>query len=388
MIAVAAAAVAGGAFAQNIFDYKASVKYVDFKKVSAKDDDGVKAKIWVKVVKSAKLTGYLVTPLDCPCEVPPEKVDGPCERFGNAPSFLVIENKAANKFNRKYGLSDVKIMPANLLTEWWATKGIGHRDLKATGIPEYIQGVNMKDVELQAQGYLFAGVGKRDVPDPVASPFYGLGDYGLNPAGDDYQLRTAATQFLFGEMNVVDKDDDNTVFIEPFLDQAGFGKAKYYFGKDVIPGKEGHPCYADIGGAEKYKHKICLTSLSGHLIGGSFACLVNGTYVDKGRVGTAWGYAEDWICQGWDNYTENFTSVNAKNVFQQAFIEVPDYMYNVVCGTWSIKVNPKIVACEVVEAIEACGTRIDPSFDLDTFDTPVEDDLKGLEKNFVEKWIK
>lgn len=361
MIAAAAAAVAGGAFAQNIFDYKASVKYVDFKKASVKVAKE-KYSVWFKVVKSAKLTGYLVTPVDCPCEVEPDGLaGGPCERYGVAPSFLVLQNKAANKYSKIAGLSTVKLMPANLLTEWWATKSIDN----AT-----------KNVDLQAQGYLFSGVGKRDVPDPVASPFYGLGDHGIYQ-GEDTECRTAATQFLFGQMNANIGID---AFIEPFLDHAGFGKAKYYYKWIDDPVK--HPCL--IPGSGKSEKQICLTSLSGTLIGGSYACMLNATI--DGVLRPVWNWTEDYLCQGWDNYKENAKSEGGTNCLQQDFLG-QEYMYNVVCGTWSIKASKLVSTCSERADVEMCGQKLDRAFDLDTFDTPADRDYAGLEDEFVRKWF-
>ena len=361
MIAVGAAALVGGAFAANIFDYKASVKYVDAKTVSAKTDWGVKEKIYVKVVKSATLTGYLATPDNCPCNY----ADTDACRFGMEPGFLVIQNKAQKKYDLMN--SYVKLMPANLLTEWWTTKSL--------------KDVN-KDTTLQAQGYLFAGVGKRDVPDPVASPHYGLGDYGL-VGSNDTQRRTAATQCLFGPLNIL----DGATFVEPFLDQAGFGKAKLTYWKDSHK-RNPNPCIVDSPSSTNGTY-VCIQSLSGTLIGGSFLCLRNGQYLnDLGDLDEAWVNAENWICQGWDNHVENWTSGSGTNLQPQVFDTYTEYKYNVICGTWSIKVNTKLVdLCDVTLNVIECAQKLDRTFDLGTFDasdsTPVLNTFKG---EFVEKW--
>jgi hypothetical protein len=317
--------------------------------------DKTKIKGIFKVVKSATLTGYLVTPIGCPCYYE----DSEDCRFGNLPGFLVLQNKAAFKNNGT--VSTVKLMPANLLSEWWTTKELG-----------------TKKLTLEAQGYLFAGVGKRDVPDPVASPFYGLGDH-------DDQLKTAGTKFLFGLYNDEDVDD----FIEPFLDQAGFGKATFAPGVDG----ESQGCYWENG----VDGDICLTSLSGHLIGGSFMCYPNATYVTQGVMHYIWGApAEAYICQGWDDiFTENMTSDGTAQTLPQSFANT--YLYNVVAGTWSIKANAKLEAeankkdaYTERELVEYLGKKLDKNFNLGTFDVykstkrAAADTLDG---NFVEKWF-
>jgi hypothetical protein len=355
MITAAAVALVGGAFATNIFDYKATVKYVDLKTATVKNSDGVKVKALFKVVKSATLTGYLVTPLDCPCNY-----EGPLDdcRFGQIPGFLVLKNASAAKNNGT--VSTVKLMPANLLTEWWTTKELG-----------------TKKLTLEAQGYLFAGVGKRDVPDPEKSPFYGLGDH-------ETDLKTAGTKFLFGLYN----DEDVDEFIEPFLDQAGFGKAAY---DPETGGLEGCVWGSVDGG-------ICLTSLAGNLIGGSFMCYPNGVWVNKAGTHLVWDVTEGFICQDWDNFAkENMTSEGTTQELPKSYAEGLGYYYNVVSGTWSIKANPKMEQRAINAGydtekgyVEYVGKQLDKAFNLDTFDVyksakRAKDDK--LDGNFVAKWF-
>ena len=357
MITAAVTALVGGAFATNIFDYKASVKYVDLKTVTVKNTEGTKVKGLFKVVKSATLTGYLVTPLNCPCDL----ADGEDCRFGNLPGFLVLQNKAAKKYNAT--TSYVKLMPANLLSEWWTTKALG-----------------AKKLTLQAQGYLFAGVGKRDVPDPVKSPYYGLGDFDQIP-GNQGTGNTGGAKYLFGLYNT----EDNGLFIEPFLDQAGFGKATY----DPDEAGEAAGCFWEEG----IEGSICLTSLSGHLIGGSFMCYPNAVYVTKTGPRAIWtGFAsEGYLCQGWDTHTENMTSGGAFQTLPQNFSEATAYLYNVVAGTWSIKANPKLEAKARAAGyttergyVTYVGLVLDKKFSLSTFDYEKRGSTDG---RFVNKWF-
>lgn len=354
MVTVAAAALVGGAYATNIFDYKASVKYVDLKTVSVKNDAGTKVKGLFKVVKSATLTGYLVTPIGCPCDYE-DSVD--C-RFGNLPGFLVLQNKAAKKYNAT--TSTVKLIPANLLSEWWTTKKL-----------------DTKKLTLEAQGYLFAGVGKRDVPDPISSPFYGLGDFD-QIAGNQGTGNTGGAKYLFGLYNT----EDNGLFIEPFLDQAGFGKAAY----DPDEAGAAAGCFWEEG----IDGSICLTSLAGHLIGGSFMCYPNAVYVTKNGPAAIWTtMAEGYLCQGWDTTTDNMTSAGANQTLPQNY-STP-YLYNVVAGTWSIKANPKLEAKAITNGyttergyVTYLGLQMDKKFSLTTFDYEKRGTTDG---RFVNKWF-
>ena len=333
MIVAAAAALAGVASASNVFDYKASVKYVDFKQVKVQG-----TKCWVKTVKSTSLKGYLVTPIACAC-------DEGCS--ARQPGFLVLTSSLAKKYDKA---KQVKLMPANLLADMWSTKYLdtAKKAMNAT---------------LEAQGYLFAGIGKNATffssSDDGASPVYGFGDLD----------QTEATRYLFGQANISDvmgKGEDKVVqFIEPFLDAAGFGKGKYSSTDAPICGT----------GSQGY----CLQSLKGSVIGGSWSCLAN------------W-FDEGWRCQGWDNEA----------------IAVPEfdytgrqYKYNVISGTWQIKANTKIepvglatleVAAladatgtadiEVAEYVKACGQKLQKDFNLATFDSD-----GALPAKFVKRWF-
>lgn len=341
MLTVAAVALAGAATASNVFDYKASVKYVDFKKVKVQ---GVNH--FVKQVKSTSVTGYLVTPENCPCDY-----DANTATALRDPGFLVVTSSLAKKFSKD---SLVKLLPANLLVEAWSTKNIG----------------TAKKATLEAQGYLFAGLGKRDVPAPgsagaytAGSPDYGFGDLNV----------TEATRFLFGEGNDHDYDaaNDAYLFIEPFLDAAGFGKAS--FGDD----REAQIC--GTSGDVTY----CLKNLAGSVIGGSWTCVGN-------------FYYEEWRCQGWNNAQE--TNSDTPSYDYSGL----DYKYNVISGTWSIKANTKIeegtlskaeqdaiaasagllVTETEIKYVKACGVKLDKNFDLTTFDAKTK--FPGA---FTLKWM-
>jgi hypothetical protein len=315
MIAAATAALAGATFAANVYDYKASVKYVDFKKVTVQ-----KVKYDVKTVKSATLKGYLVTPEKCGC------TDG---ADGVAPSFLVVQN------NKKYG---PKLLPANLLSKVWRTSATSKT--------------------LEADGYLFAGVMDQDSATtgnfvaPQTSTAYDFGDCDANNM-------TLESEHLFGAYNEgdYDKQGNLVVFVEAWLTHAGFGKATSSTTADA--------------GCKKGSTGVCLTSLSGSVVGGSFTCKANEIYYDEATQAK-----EGFLCQGW-----NLTKGNQ------------NYLMEVISGTWSIKANTKIEASTLTPAeqnlvsgngptatelgyVKACGEKLSKGYDL-----------TQVEANFAAKWF-
>lgn len=342
MLTTAAVALAGVASAA-VFDYKASVKYVDFKTVSVKNV----GKVYVKQVKSTSLKGYLVTPVDCPCEY-----DTTIAPNFRDQGFLVVTSASAKKYSKD---SLVKILPANLLASYWATSDMSNK-LKGT---------------LEAQGYLFAGIGKADVPAPGSAAAFTAGspDYCFGEKNE-----SAATRFLFGQFNM--EELGTGTFIEPWLDAAGFGKAQY-------GAESGSPCEYGAQG-------VCLISLAGSVIGGSFACLPNGVYTTGRGYARAAGFYEAWLCQGWDQVDQSALSIGTSQVLAGYDYTGCEFLYNVISGTWSIKANAKIegealstgelaqqaalpwagtVTDDELELVKACGKKLDKNFSLATFDS-------------------
>ena len=365
MFAAVAVALAGVASAAT-YDYKASVKYVDFKTVNVKNV----GKVYVKQVKSTSLTGYLVTPVTCPCEY-----DVTVDTALRDPGFLVVTSPLAKKYSKD---SIVKLIPANLLASYWSTADISNKN-KAT---------------LEAQGYLFAGIGKADVPSQGSQETYlnGSPDYCFGEKDE-----SAATRFLFGQFNMEELGTGS--FIEPFLDAAGFGKAT--FGA----GTSGSPCEFGTAG------DICLTSLAGSVIGGSFTCLPSGVYSTGRGYAGAIGFEEDWLCQGWDIVDQTGGKIGTSQVLTGYDYSQSAFLYNVVSGTWSIKANGKIsiadVAFDAAELadkaaiwgtaginaaqgctddellyVKACGLKLDKKFSLATFDAK-----SAYPKGFAAVWF-
>lgn len=217
IITAAAVALVGGAFAAgNTFEYKASVKYVDMNKKTWKID-GNSHTVYVKTVKTATLSGYLVVDPKCPCVTP-----------GEAPKhgFLIVENKAKK--------SGPKLFPANLYARVWKEKA--------------------KTTTPTAEGYLFAGKG---VIAAVATP-EAAQNWGDNT--------TKATDKLFGTYNHY---SNGGAFYDSWLDAAGFGKASSEEdddeGCDIEPGGE---CLINLSGSVigglflckdgPYDHFLCM----------------------------------------------------------------------------------------------------------------------------------
>ena len=196
MIAAAAAALAGATFAGNVFEYKASVKYTNLKKTSA-TIQGDRVTGYIKVLKTASLTGFLVADPDCPCTV-----------YQQLPKngMLVIQNKSAK--------SGVKMLPANLLVQ-----------VCQTAAKKYL-----------AEGYLFAGKGNIAPVDAMQAQAQNFGN-----------TQTVMTKKLFGAFNTPMADG---TFVDAWLDAAGFGAAKV--GEDEEEGCDiqfGDLCLVNLAGS-------------------------------------------------------------------------------------------------------------------------------------------
>ena len=195
MVAIAAAALAGVTFAGNVFEYKASVKYTNLKKAS-RSVAGATVTGYIKVLKTASLTGYLVADPDCPCTV-----------YRQLPNngMLVIQNKSAK--------SGVKLLPANLLVQ-----------VCQTAAKKYL-----------AEGYLFAGKGNIEPVDAMQAKAQNFGN-----------TTTLMTKKLFGAFNT----PSGQQFVDAWLDAAGFGAAKV--GDDEEEGcdiHEGQLCLINLAGS-------------------------------------------------------------------------------------------------------------------------------------------
>ena len=308
MFAAAAVALAGVATAANVYDYKASVKYVDFKSVTIQ-----KAKWNVKVVKSTTLQGYLVTPIACPCTVANAET-------GVDPAFLIVQNKKSSGAEKYTGVKNPKVLPANLLVKVW------RQNTSKT---------------LQAQGYLFAGemdqglaVNNTVVP---ASAAYDFGDN-----------TTLESQYLYSIWT--DVDPGSNVFVETWLTHAGFGKATTDVTKDA--------------GCVKGGSKVCLVSLTGNVVGGAFTCEPNEYDDDLAS------WQEEFLCQGWNESTGDQTYL-MDVVTGTWTIKANKKITGVPLTALeeALKVNMTAAdAIKELELLKACGKKLDKEYTLELVD--------------------
>lgn len=255
MMLAATMTIVGGAYSQDFYDYKASVKHPDLKTVSARVG-GLTVQIPTKTIKTTSLYGYVVVE----CANCTEQGD---QQAGWGWGYLVVANSKDKV---------PKILPVDLLAKAWDPKGTG---LSTTW---------------DAEGYLFAGDGKKQVP--------WVDDYNTDDTDDPAEyhfsgMRFGSTIQLFGIWNRADTEGN---FRDAWLEAAGFGKA--------VASTWGDWCSED--GA-----CMALDSLAGSVIGGMFLCLDPGEY----------------ICSPWTHTTD------------------------VVSGTWSIKHTTKVgpVALDIFE---------------------------------------
>lgn len=309
MFAAAAVALAGVATAANVYDYKASVKYVDFKTVTIQ-----KAKWNVKVVKSTTLQGYLVTPIACPCTV---SAGVP----GVDPAFLIVQNKKSSGAEKYTGVKNPKVLPANLLVKVW------RQNTSKT---------------LQAQGYLFAGEMDQGlaVNNTVAIPSAAY-DFGDNT--------TKESQYLYSIWN--DEDPGSAAFVETWLTHAGFGKATTDVTKDQ--------------GCKKGGSNVCLVSLTGNVVGGAFTCTPN-----EFDIYSSWG--EEFLCQGW-NETAGDQTYLMDVVTGSWTIKANKKIAGITltAGEIALGIPQNMAATDAIEELEllkACGKKLDKEYTLELVD--------------------
>jgi len=162
-VAIAAIAIVSSASAVTVYDYKASVKNVNLKKVTMKVD-GDSTVVFVKFIQNSSLYGYVVTDcVNCTAGI------------GNGNGYLVVANKA-DKAKTPY------ILPSILTAKAWNPK------------------INPATT-WEAEGYLQAGAAF-------------TGDWG-------------STIKLFGTYNDATYDTAGVpvAFFDTWLAAAGFGKA-------------------------------------------------------------------------------------------------------------------------------------------------------------------
>jgi hypothetical protein len=245
-LAFAAAIIAGGVYAADVYDYKASVKNPNLKSVRVNcrgyTQIGGPVTLAVKYITTTSLYGYLVD--ECAnCN----------EGLGNGSGYPVVAN-TRDKIPT--------ILPADLLAKIWPANGccLGNKSWTA-------------------EGYLFAGWGKVQQPwaayawdvasghvgEPDYLTWWGQGDWGFPTAG------------LFGQYN---RPDSSGSFADAWLDAAGFGLAT-----SAVAG--------DLCGETSC---TVLDSLAGQVIGGMFLCAQSPC---ETVLCIDWGFTSDVVSGDW-----------------------------------------------------------------------------------------
>ena len=270
MIAAASVAMVGAAFATQVADYRATVKFVDMQQWKTGVTIGsVKAAPMVKVVKVTTLRGYVVYN-DCNC------VAGNSGKYN--PAFLVV--KSFNQYPEGGKLLP-KVFPADLLVR----------------TIDNSLGLAQEGDKVGAEGYLFAGAGKGST-----EANYGLfvnGFTGVAPWMTDLSYsfgksRSYGTRLLFGAFNdaTYDANGNPMMFYESWLDHAGFGSTAWY------PAGSAHCGRAGVVAG------VCLEKLQGYLIGGLFLCYKNGDpFMDTDKCDICTTY-DFFNCHHWLGTTD------------------------------------------------------------------------------------
>lgn len=363
MIAAVAAVMAGGAFAAPlVYDYKATVKHMYLKQKPVTAYDGNGYILYLKVVRSASLKGYLVMDQDgVTSPTINAATAAACYDQGRSRGFLVVQNEdAAPEFRTP------KIMPA-VLDAKWIDQRYDHATMPETGLAEGVLFVGGETIgairpHLDNLGTGFAGVVDRaDVPaDPTANT-PGLVAYA------DY-LWTSV--YLFGQFNGPNWYDDGTGPFDDFETawdgnlpaglQIGFAYFHPYFhdtwmngagfGTYIVPSRTtGNLC---CGLKQITTSTIVLDTLKGAVKGGLFLCTENAVDAQSdvykffdlpAGYTTATAQLHRWEDQfNTTRIVATGTFANDKwqnDLWQDGAVETETT--DVISGEWKIKYNPK-----------------------------------------------
>lgn len=390
MFAAVAAAVTGGAFAApEVYDYKASVKYLYLKQTSVTYNK-VKYSVYTKVQKSGALKGYLIQDVDgvTSTTISQRGTDSADAAtafdYGRNRAFLVVQSSTAER-----GFKQPKILPAVLDAKYLDTN-FKKAHAATTGLAEgvlFVGGEAIAPVRPQLDYLTLAKDANGLVPTSrgAAPALPEAGKAGMI-AYADYVWTSC---FLLGRYNGPNYFY-NEVFVPPFADfeyawdqnlpatlQVGFLDSQDYdhsnwrsffhdtwlngagVGKYVVPA-------ATVGGtvccglqSTRTVNVPVLSTLSGSLKGGIFICTDNGIdsenrdyrFFDQweggraawdaqfysGRLVAALGDAQDYAADKWQF-----------DLWQDGSAE--QETTDVIFGTWSIKRNTKLKATALTQA--------------------------------------
>ncbi len=369
MIAAAAAAAVGGAFADPlVYDYKASVKHM-----YEKEQRNGNATIYVKYVKTSKLQGYFIQDFDATTLLANTELAGTA--VSQKKGFLVLINKSAEKAFRA-----PKIMPAQLDVKTALTS------VKGTG--------STIKTKVVAEAYFYAGpfAAFPDTFNPWDAAYDDGADYMLNngaangAAGVRAYGTVGSTIYLFGQHNTYNRYSNAgalpagsiLAFGDAWMNGAGFGKGS---GSTTLCCGWG----AVDGG---------FGAVSGNLKGGLFLCSISGY-----PANTALGYFALGLE---DVFKSDVGAANLAKVVQgddPAVTEDPAdevtwadgdialSTTDVVSGSWTLKPSAKLdpvvvtaaesaffpsyATCQpVAEYIKAACQKLDKNYPLTTTTEP------------------
>lgn len=370
MIAAVAAVMAGGAFAAPlVYDYKATVKHMYLKQKPVTAYDGNDYILYLKVVRSASLKGYLVMDQDgVTSPTINAATAAACYDQGRSRGFLVVQNEdAAPEFRTP------KIMPA-VLDAKWIDQRYDHATMPETGLAEGVLFVGGETIgairpHLDNLGTKYADVAERatEVPAPA------------NPAANTPGLVAYAdylwtSVYLFGQFNGPNWYDDGTGPFDDFETawelnlpaglQIGFAYFHPYFhdtwmngagfGTYTIPSQTtGNLC---CGLKTVTTSTIVLDTLKGAVKGGLFLCTENAVDAVSDTykffdlpTGTTPYTTSSIQLHRWEdqfNTTRIYDSTSSfgndkwqNDLWQDGAVETETT--DVISGEWKIKYNPK-----------------------------------------------
>lgn len=333
MIAAAAVALAGGAFADPlVYDYKASVKHMYEKE--ARINNGT---VYVKYVKSAKLQGYFVQDFDATTLLANKELAG--NAVSQKKGFLVLINKSAERAFRA-----PKIMPAQL-------------DVKTCVTSVSQSGASIK-TKVVSEAYFYAGPFAA-FPD-AANPWDATYDDGLDYMFNNGSANGAAgvraygtvgsTLYLFGQHNTYNRFSNVgalpagsiLAFGDAWLNGAGFGKGS---------GSTSLCCgWGAFDGG--------FGTISGNLKGGLFLCSISGRPANTSAGYFALGLEDVFMS---DVGAANLAKVVQGDSAVNPPLEDADQVTwadgdlalsttDAVSGTWTLKPSARLTPVEVTAA--------------------------------------
>ena len=356
MIAAAAAATVGGAFAApQVFDYKASVKHMYLKEVKIKAD-GFNGIVYQKYAKSASLKGYLIMDADgvtSPVVTANATTPSAATAFdyGRNRGFLVVQNSSAEAKVRA-----PKILPAVLDAKWVDTQ-FKKSHKASSGL---------------AEGTLFVGgdsvAAVRTQLDVVDGDLTDRGEDALTapaartPGMSAYADYVWTSVYLFGQFNGpnwfkvggtspfdafeaawdanlpagVQTDWANKPYVNYYHDtwMNGAGIGKYA----VPTSTTGDLC---CGLTTVTTSEIVLDTLTGNLKGGLFLCTENG--VDAKASAYSWfdgiAWEDQFNCARLDVAATFAPDAWQNDMWNDGAVD--QATTDVIYGSWSIKWNRK-----------------------------------------------